>query len=210
MKPVLRALLMAVRLAALTFVLTGIVYPLLVTGLAQLLFPGAAGGSLVTDGRGLVIGSELLAQPVAEPGYFQPRPSAAGDLGYGINRPGNPAGRLAASGGSNLAPTSARLRTRIDAELARRRRANPSAPGPVPAELVTASGSGLDPHLGLPGVMWQIPRVAAARRVAEDRVRAVVMANLEDRTLGFLGEPRVNVLLLNLALDRQFGTLSGR
>ncbi len=129
------------------------------------------------------------------PGYFQPRPSAAGEKGYDPT----------SSGGSNLGPTSKKLRDQA-AQLAERlAKENPDAPGPVPVELVTTSGSGLDPHLSPAGALWQVPRVARARQVSADRVRAVVQDHTEGRDLGFLGEPRVNVLLLNLALDRQFG-----
>jgi K+-transporting ATPase ATPase C chain len=192
----MRSLLaVALRTTGVTLVLTGLLYPLLVTGLALLLFPARAQGSWVTDQRGQVVGSELLAQGFSAPVYFQPRPSAAGAAGYDAT----------ASSGSNLGPTSKKLRDGA-AELVTKLHAdNPDAPSPIPVELVTASGSGLDPHLSPAAARWQVPRVARARRLAEERVRAVVEASIEGRTLGFLGEPRVNVLLLNLALDRQFG-----
>lgn len=189
------ALLPALRASVVTLVLTGVLYPLAVTGVAQLLFPHEADGSLVTDERGQVVGSALIAQGFAQPGYFQPRPSAAGEKGYDG----------AASSGSNLGPTSAKLRERALSEAERLRRENPDAPGPVPAELVTASASGLDPHVSPEAARWQVPRVAQARNVAPARVLAVVEEHVEGRTLGILGEPRVNVLALNLALDRQFG-----
>jgi len=189
------ALLVAVRATAVTLLLTGLLYPIAVTGIAQLLFRGRASGSMVRDERGSVVGSELLAQGFAGPAYFQPRPSAAGDKGFDA----------ASSGGSNLGPTSKKLRERAAADLARLRRENPDAHGPVPVELLTTSGSGLDPHLSPGGALWQAPRVARARGLDPARVEAVVRANVEPRDLGFLGEPRVNVLLLNLALDRQFG-----
>ncbi|WP_408629690.1 potassium-transporting ATPase subunit KdpC [Anaeromyxobacter oryzisoli] len=185
----------AVRATIVTLVLTGLAYPLLVTGLAQLLFPHHARGSLAVDDKGAVVGSELLAQRFASPAYFQPRPSAAGEQGY------DPL----ASGGSNLGPTSKKLRDRATAEVERLRRENPDAAGPVPVELVTTSGSGLDPHLSPAAALWQLPRVAKARQVPEARVRAVVEDAVEARDLGLLGEPRVNVLLLNLALDRRLG-----
>ena len=188
-------LLPALRATVVTLVLTGLAYPLLVTGLAQLLFPRRASGSLVTGGTGRVVGSELLGQGFARPAYFQPRPSAAGDKGW------DPL----ASGGSNLGPTSAKLRQRAAADAERLRAENPSAPGPVPGELVTASGSGLDPHLSPAAALWQVPRVAKARGVALERVLTLVDTFVEGRTLGVLGEPRVNVLTLNLAMDRQFG-----
>jgi K+-transporting ATPase ATPase C chain len=182
--------LISLRTTVVTLVLLGLLYPLAVTGLARVLFPHRAGGSIVVDGAGRPVGSELLAQGFSSPGYFQPRPSAAGEKGY------DPM----ASGGSNLGPTSAKLR-----DLARLRAENPSAPGPVPAELVAASASGLDPHLSPAGALWQVPRIAGARGVTDARVRALVEDAVEGRELGVLGEPRVNVLLLNLALDRQFG-----
>jgi len=185
----------SLRVTVVTLLLTGLLYPLAVTGVAQVAFPRRAGGSLVLDGAGRPVGSELLAQGFSSPGYFQPRPSAAGEKGYDPT----------ASGGSNLGPTSARLRDRAAAEVARLRAENPSAPGAVPSELVTTSGSGLDPHLSPAGALWQVPRVAAARGLGEARVRAVVEDSVEGRELGLLGEPRVNVLLLNLSLDRQFG-----
>jgi len=188
-------LLVSLRMTVVTLVLTGILYPLAVTGVARLAFPHRASGSIVLDGSGRPVGSELLAQGFSSPGYFQPRPSAAGDKGYDSM----------ASGGSNLGPTSTKLRDRVAADVARLRAENPSAPREVPAELVTTSGSGLDPHLSPAGALWQVPRVAAARGVGEARVRALVEDSLEGREWGLLGEPRVNVLLLNLALDRQFG-----
>jgi potassium-transporting ATPase KdpC subunit len=189
------AFVIALRTTAVTLVLTGLVYPLFMSGLAQLLFPWRANGSLVTDEKGIVIGSEVIAQPFAKPAYFQPRPSAAGEKGYDA----------AASSGSNLGPTSKKLQDRVRADLQRLKEENPDVTGRVPAELVTTSASGLDPHLSPEAMLWQVPRVAKARGVAPDRVKAMVDANLEGRTFGILGEPRVNVLLVNLALDRQFG-----
>ena len=191
------ALLPALRLALVTLVLTGLAYPLLVTGLARGLFPWRAGGSLETRDL-LVVGSELIAQPFAGAAYLQPRPSAAG-AGWDAM----------ASGGSNLGPTSRALRERVAAEAARLRRENPEAPAAVPAELVTTSASGLDPHLSPQGAAWQVARIARARGLAPDRVEAVVREQVEGRELGFLGEPRVNVLRVNLALDRRFGAPAG-
>ena len=188
----------ALRATVLTLVVTGLVYPLAMTGAARVLFPYRAGGSLATDAAGRVVGSELLAQPFASAAYFQPRPSAAGDKGY------DPL----SSGGSNLGPTSQKLRDQAGARAADLAKANPEASGPVPVELVTASGSGLDPHLSPAAALWQAPRVARARGVALDRVRALLEESVEGRDLGVLGEPRVNVLLLNLALDRRLGAPS--
>ena len=187
-------LVIALRMVVVTLVLTGVIYPLAIVAFAQLLFPRQADGSMVAVG-GRVVGSELLGQAFASPGYFHGRPSAAGPGGYDSR----------ASGGSNLGPTSARLRERVAAEAARLRRENASAPGPVPVELVAASASGLDPHLGPAAALWQAPRVAAARDVPLAAVQAAVAAHVDGRSLGILGEPRVNVLLLNLDLDRRFG-----
>jgi len=186
----------ALRMTLVTLVLTGILYPLALTGTAQLVAAGPASGSLVTDEDGRVVGSSLIGQPFAKAGYLQPRPSAAG-AGYDA----------ASSGGSNLGPTSRKLRDRVSAEVERLRAENPGAPAPIPADLVTASASGLDPHVSPAAALWQAPRIARARGVDEARVRALLESRVEDRTLGFLGEPRVNVLLANLALDRQFGRL---
>jgi K+-transporting ATPase ATPase C chain len=188
-------LLQAARVTLVTLLLTGLAYPLLVTGLSQLLFSARAGGSLVVDGKGRVVGSELVAQGFTSPSYLWPRPSAAGEKGWDAS----------ASSGSNLGPTSAKLRARVQADVERLQKENPAAVGPVPAELVTTSGSGLDPHLSPAAARWQAPRVAAARGVSLERVQAVLEEATEGRDLGFLGEPRVNVLLVNLALDRRFG-----
>jgi K+-transporting ATPase ATPase C chain len=191
----LKAFITACRVAGFTLLLTGLAYPLLVTGLAQLLFPDKANGSLVKDERGQVVGSELIGQKFSHPAYFQSRPSAAGEKAYDGT----------ASGGSNYGVTSQKLRDRVIGDLESLKKDNPKAPGPVPGELLTASASGLDPHLSPAGVSWQVPRVAKARKVAPERIEAVVRNYTESRDLGFLGEARVNVLLLNLALDRQFG-----
>jgi K+-transporting ATPase ATPase C chain len=196
-------LLVALRVTLVTLILTGVAYPLLATGAALALFPDRARGSLIADQQGRLVGSELIAQPFRTAPYLQPRPSAAGEKGYDAT----------ASGGSNLGPTSKALRERAVKEVQRLQQENPDANGPVLAELVTASASGLDPHLSPAAALWQAPRIAHARGVAPDRVRAVVEANVEGRDLLVLGEPRVNVLLVNLALDRLFGRprpLAGR
>ena len=190
----MKTFIIAVRATLVTLVLTGLLYPLGMTGLAQALFPAAANGSLAKDESGKVVGSHLLGQSFTSPAYFQPRPSAAGN-GY------DPL----ASGGSNFGPTSAKLQDRAKADIARLQQENPQAPGPIPVELVTTSASGLDPHMSPAAARWQIPRVARARSVSSDRIAATLEEILVGRDLGILGEPTVNVLDLNLALDRQFG-----
>ncbi len=189
----------AIRATLVTLVLTGLAYPLLMTGIARMLFPRQAEGSFVADETGKVVGSELLAQGFANPAYFQPRPSAAGEKGYDA----------LASGGSNLGPTSKKLHDQAGALADQLAKDNPDVSGAVPVELVTASGSGLDPHLSPAAALWEAPRVAKARGIAVERIRAVVEETLEGRELGVLGEPRVNVLALNLALDRRFGAPAG-
>ncbi|GAA4037598.1 potassium-transporting ATPase subunit KdpC [Sphingomonas rosea] len=168
--------------------LTGLVYPLAITGAAQLIAPSQANGSLVRDGD-RVIGSALVGQSFASPRYFHGRPSAAG-AGYDAS----------ASSGSNLGPTSKTLETSIAERVAATRK--DGASGPVPADLVTASGSGLDPDLSPAAALVQVRRVAETRGLAEARVRALVEAEVRSPLLGFLGEPRVNVLSLNRQLDR--------
>ena len=167
-------------------------YPLIVYGAAHLLFPHQANGSLLVDKSGAIRGSSLLAQNFTGAQYFHPRPSAAGSNGYDAT----------SSSGSNLGPTSSNLVANITANISSYRSDNNLATNaPVPADAVTASASGLDPHISVTNAELQIPRVAKARGISEDRVRALVQQNTSDRDLGVFGEPRVNVMTLNFALD---------
>jgi potassium-transporting ATPase KdpC subunit len=185
----------AIRTTIVTILLTGVIYPYVVTAIAQMLFPAQANGGLVTNKDGKVIGAEPIAQPFMNPAYLQPRPSAAGDKGWDGT----------SSGGSNFGVTSKKLQERIAADVKRLKEENPDAKSDVPFELVTASGSGLDPHLSPAAALWQAPRIAKARKTSPDKVEAIINAAVEGRTLGFIGEPRVNVLLVNLELDKQLG-----
>lgn len=182
----------AFRFMLLFTILTGLIYPGVVTGLCQVLFPRQANGSLVFV-NGQTVGSELIAQNFTKPSYFQPRPSAAGN-GYDPT----------ASAGSNYGPTNQKLIDRLKASIAQFRKDNPEFTGPLPSDLVTASASGLDPDLSPASAEAQAARVAKARGVSVERVEQLIAAQTQGRQLGFLGEPRVNVLDLNLALDREF------
>jgi len=171
-------------------VLTGVAYPLLVTGIAQGIMPARANGSLmVQDGK--AAGSALIGQPFSDPKYFWGRPSATGPFPY----------NAAASSGSNLGPTNPALAEAVGTRIAALRAADPGNEAPVPVDLVTASASGLDPHISPAAAQFQVPRVARARSLPEERVKQLVVDQTERRQLGVLGEPRVNVLRLNLALD---------
>jgi K+-transporting ATPase ATPase C chain len=188
-----KQLMPGLRMTLLMTVLTGLIYPGIVTGICQVLFPNQANGSLISrDGH--IIGSALIGQNFTRPEYFEPRPSAAGSDGYDAT----------ASGGSNLGPTSQKLADRVKASVEKFRKENPDFTGPIPADLVTASGSGLDPHLTPQSVEAQLPRVAKARGTTPEQIQPLITQLTEGRDLGFLGEPRVNVLQLNLALDSQF------
>lgn len=180
-----------ILMTLLTTLLVGIVYPLIVTAVSQVIFREKANGQMIVrDGQ--AVGSRLIGQPFSSPGYFRSRPSAAGPAGYDAG----------ASTGSNLGPTSRKLIDRVRIEAGRLQAENPGAP--VPVDLVTASGSGLDPHISPEAAEFQIPRVARERRIGTDEVSKLVIENTEGRTFGVFGEARVNVLLLNLALDERF------
>jgi K+-transporting ATPase ATPase C chain len=186
-------LITAVLMTIATTVLLGILYPLLVTGLAQLIFPKQANGQLIQGKDGVVVGSRLIGQPFSGPGYFHSRPSAAGAAGYDAS----------ASGGSNLGPTNAQLVARVNGDVAKLQAENPGTP--IPVDMVTTSGSGLDPDISPAAAEFQIRRVASDRTISEAEVARLVLENSENRQWGFLGEPRVNVLELNLALDARYG-----
>jgi K+-transporting ATPase ATPase C chain len=179
----------SIRFTLVTTLLLGLGYPLVVTGIAKVIFPHQAGGSLIQLNDGTIIGSELLAQSFTSDRYFHPRPSAAGN-GYDAT----------ASSGSNLAQSSKTLVTRIQGDIDKLAAANPGKP--VPIDLVTTSASGLDPDITPDAAYYQVPRVAKARSLSEESVRTLVAQQTTPRQLGLLGEPRVNVLALNFSLDK--------
>jgi len=183
-------LLISILMTIVTTILLGIIYPLVVTGLAQLLFHDKANGQLIVQ-NGRVVGSRIIGQTFTGPSYFHSRPSAAGN-GYDA---GN-------SSGSNLGPTNKQLIDRVNANVATNQPDNPGQP--VPVDLVTTSGSGLDPHISPAAAEFQIPRVAKERGMSVEEIRQLIAKHTEGRQLGFLGEPRVNVLELNLDLDERF------
>jgi potassium-transporting ATPase KdpC subunit len=188
----MKNLITAILMTIVTTILLGLAYPLVVTGLAQVIFPDKANGQLIRNAEGTIIGSHLIGQPFTSPGYFRSRPSAAGANGYDAS----------GSGGSNLGPTNQKLIDRVKADLEKLQAENPGKP--VPIDLVTASGSGLDPHISPAAAEFQVSRVARERGMSEDELRQIVTAHTEGRQLGFLGEPRVNVLELNLDLDNRY------
>ncbi|MFL6450209.1 MAG: K(+)-transporting ATPase subunit C [Bryobacteraceae bacterium] len=186
-------LLPALRAMILLTVLTGLVYPGVVTGLCQILFRDQANGSLLRrDGH--IVGSALLGQNFSRPEYFHPRPSAAGTDGYDAT----------ASGGSNLGPTSQKLYDRVKASAAQFRKENPTFAGAIPADALTASGSGLDPEISVANAQAQAGRVAQARYADPEKINNLLLSQIQGRELAILGEPRVNVLAVNLGLDRHF------
>lgn len=185
-----RNLIAAVLMTIVTTLILGVVYPLIITGIAQVAFPDKANGQLI-ERNGTVVGSRIIGQGFSSPGYFRPRPSAAG-TGYDA----------ANSAGSQLGPTNKKLIDAVTANVETARKENPNAP--VPIDLVTTSASGLDPHISPAAADFQVARVARERAVPEADVRRLVDANTQGRQLGFFGEPRVNVLALNIALDAQY------
>jgi len=183
----------AFRITLFMTILTGVIYPGMVTGICQMLFPHRANGSLV-EVDGSTVGSALIGQSFTKPQYFHPRPSAAGNDGYDAS----------ASNASNLGPTNQKLIDRVKADVVKFRQENPGYQGPIPADLLTTSASGLDPDISPASALAQAPRVAQARGAALDQIKQLIEAHTEGRQWGFLGEPRVNVLELNLALNQHF------
>jgi K+-transporting ATPase ATPase C chain len=186
----------AIVLLVLLTLITGLIYPLVVTGIAQVVFPSQANGSLILkDGK--AVGSDLIGQSFDDPKYFWGRLSATGTFPYNAFNADN----LTASSGSNYGPLNPALMDAVQARIDALKAADPENTAPIPVDLVTASGSGLDPHISVAAALYQLPRVARERGLSEEQVRQLVDQNTEGRQFGFLGEPRVNVLKLNLALD---------
>jgi K+-transporting ATPase ATPase C chain len=183
-------LMISILYTVVTTVLLGLAYPLVVLGISQILFKDKANGQLVTK-NGVMVGSRLIGQPFSGAAYFHPRPSAAGN-GYDATN----------SGGTNYGPTNQKLIDRVKGDVATLQAENPGKP--IPVDLVTASGSGLDPHITPAGAEFQLPRVAKARGISESELAKFVAEHTEGRQFGFLGEPRANVLELNLALDEKY------
>jgi K+-transporting ATPase ATPase C chain len=181
----------AVMLTIALTILTGLIYPLAMTGIAQVLFPRQSNGSLIVE-HGHIVGSRLIGQPFDDPKYFWGRPSATSPFPY----------NAASSSGSNLAPTNQALIETVKQRVAALRQADPGNSAPIPVDLVTASGSGLDPHISVAAALYQVPRVAAVRKLSTETVQRLVQQHTEGRQFGVLGEPRVNVLELNRALEQ--------
>jgi K+-transporting ATPase ATPase C chain len=188
----MKNLFTAILMTIVTTILLGLIYPLVVTGLAQVIFPEQANGSLIKGSDGTVLGSRLIGQPFSSAGYFRSRPSAAGAVGYDAG----------ASSGSNLGPTNQKLVDRVKADVEKLRAENPGQP--VPVDLVTTSASGLDPHISPAAAEFQIPRVARERSITEEQVHELIKAHSAGRQFGFLGEATVNVLELNIDLDNRY------
>ncbi len=182
----------ALRITIVSVVIFGFIYPFAMTGLSQVIFPYQAGGVLITNARGSIVGSEIIGQSWSKPYYFHGRPSAAGKNGYDPT----------STGGTNLGPTSKKLIDATRSAIAALRKENPDATLPIPMDLVTSSASGIDPDISPAAAYYQVPRVAKARGVSVGRLTGLVRRAVRKRTWRFLGEPRVNVLALNLALDR--------
>ena len=185
----MKNLLTAILMTIVTTVLLGLIYPLVVTGLAQVIFPDQANGQLIRRGDGTIIGSRIIGQPFSGPGYFHSRPSATGAAGYDAG----------ASSGSNLGPTNQKLVDRVGTDVEKLKKENPGTP--VPIDLVTTSASGLDPHITPAAAEFQVPRIARERGMSEKELKQIVSSHTEGRQFGLLGEPRGNGLELNLDLD---------